>query len=135
MHIRDLFKTILAKTEAVEGTVLITVVAEAGSSPRSAGAHLLADKNGRVCGTIGGCTVEYRSIEYAKKLLEQRQSRRKTYRLRPNDEEDLGMICGGDMEIFFQYIEGGDAKTAALMREALARLGPSPIQRLSFRAL
>jgi xanthine dehydrogenase accessory factor len=83
---------------------------------------MLVDKNGRVCGTIGGGTVEYKSIEYAKKLLEQQQSRRKTYRLHRNDEEELGMVCGGDVDVYFQFIEGGDEKTTALMKQCLVRL-------------
>jgi xanthine dehydrogenase accessory factor len=119
MHIRDLFRAILEKTGAGEDTVLATIVAETGSSPRSAGAHMLVGEGGRVCGTIGGGTVEYRSIEYAQRLLEQRQSRRKTYRLHRNDEEELGMVCGGDVDIYFQFIEGGDEKTIALMRQCL----------------
>jgi xanthine dehydrogenase accessory factor len=83
---------------------------------------MLVDKTGRVCGTIGGGTVEYTSIEYARKLLEQQHSRRKTYRLHPNDEEELGMICGGDVEVYFQFIAGGDGKTIAFMEQCLSRL-------------
>jgi xanthine dehydrogenase accessory factor len=122
MHIKELFTTILEKTGAGEDTVLVTIVAEVGSSPRSAGAHMLVDKSGRVCGTIGGGTVEYKSIEYAQKLMEQQQSRRKTYRLHRNDEEELGMMCGGDVDVYFQFIEGGDEKTIALMKQCLTRL-------------
>jgi xanthine dehydrogenase accessory factor len=122
MHIKELFAVILEKTGAGEDTVLATIVAEAGSSPRSAGAHMLVDKTGRICGTIGGGTVEYKSIQYAQGLLEQHQSRRKTYRLHRNDEEELGMICGGDVDIYFQFIQGGDDKTIALMKRCLARL-------------
>jgi xanthine dehydrogenase accessory factor len=66
--------------------------------------------------------VEYKSIEYAQKLLEQQQSRRKTYRLHRNDEEELGMQCGGDVDVYFQFIEGGDERTIALMKECSARL-------------
>ena len=86
MHITDLFRTILERTSSGENTVLATIVAEIGSSPRSAGAHMLVNKQGRVCGTIGGGTAEYKSIQYAQALLERRQSRRKTYRLHRNDE-------------------------------------------------
>jgi xanthine dehydrogenase accessory factor len=122
VHIKDLFTVMLEKTGAGENTVLATIVAETGSSPRSAGAHMLVDKTGRVCGTIGGGTVEYKSIQYAQKLLEQQQSRRKTYRLHPNDEEELGMVCGGDVDVYFQFIEGGDEKTIAFMKQCLNRL-------------
>jgi xanthine dehydrogenase accessory factor len=122
MQIKDLYMAMLEKIDSGEDTVLATIVAEAGSSPRSAGAHILVDKNGRVTGTIGGGTLEYRSIQFAQGLLEQRQSRRKTYRLYRNDEEELGMMCGGNVDIFFQFVEGGDEKTASLIREGLARL-------------
>jgi xanthine dehydrogenase accessory factor len=122
MHIKALFETMLRKINSGEDTVLATIVADAGSSPRSAGAHILIDKNGRVRGTIGGGTLEYKSIQFALGLLEQRQSQRKTYRLYRNDEEDLGMLCGGSVEVFFQFIKGGDEKTAALAEECLARL-------------
>jgi xanthine dehydrogenase accessory factor len=112
----------LEKIRSGEDTVLATIVAGAGSSPRSSGAHILIDKNGRVCGTIGGGPLEYKATEFARDLLERRQSRRKTYRLYQNDEEDLGMRCGGRVDVFFQFIEGGDEKTASLAEECLARL-------------
>jgi xanthine dehydrogenase accessory factor len=122
VYIKDLFGIILEKTSAGEDTVLVTIVAEAGSSPRSAGAHMLVDKNGRVCGTIGGGTVEYKAIEFAQSLPEQRRSRRKTYHLYQNDEEDLGMVCGGSVDVYFQFIAGGDEKTIALAKTCRARL-------------
>jgi xanthine dehydrogenase accessory factor len=55
--------------------------------------------------------------------LEQGQSRRKTYRLYRNDEEEPGMLCGGNVDVFFQFIKGGDEKTASLLGECLSRLG------------
>jgi xanthine dehydrogenase accessory factor len=121
MRVNALFKTMAEKLKSGEDTVLATIVAEAGSSPRSAGAHMLVDKNGRVCGTIGGGTLEYKSIEFARGLLEGRQSRRKTYRLYRNGEEELGMLCGGDVDVFFQFIRGGDEKTASFIEECTAR--------------
>ena len=113
----------LEKINSGEDTVLATIVADTGSSPRSAGAHILIDKNGRVCGTIGGGTLEYKSIQLARGLLEQGRSRRKTYRLYRNDEEELGMLCGGNVDVFFQFIRGDDEKTASLIGECIARLG------------
>jgi xanthine dehydrogenase accessory factor len=102
--------------------MLVTVVADAGSSPRSAGSHLLAGREGRIFGTIGGGTLEYRALQAAGEFLESQKSRVKTYRLYPNDEEDLGMICGGDVEVYFQFIRGGDQAVITLMGDILARL-------------
>jgi xanthine dehydrogenase accessory factor len=119
MCIKDLFKTICA---AGEDSILATIVSRAGSSPRSAGAHILITGEGRVCGTIGGGPVEYAAIQLAGTLLEQGRSLRKTYRLRTNDEEELGMICGGDVDVFFQYIRGNDERIIPLLQESCARL-------------
>lgn len=117
-----MYKTILDRTAAGEDTMLVTVIADIGSSPRSAGSHMLADGRGRIFGTIGGGTLEYRALQLARELLELRESRVKTYRLRQNDEEDLGMLCGGDVDIFFRFIRGGDEKIIALMKDTLACL-------------
>jgi xanthine dehydrogenase accessory factor len=122
MKINELFSTIIEKTSAGADTVLATVVAEMGSSPRSAGAHMLVGKDGWICGTIGGGMVEYRSIQFALSLLDQQKSHRKRYQLHKNEEEDLGMLCGGDVEVYFQFIQGGDKKTITFMKEALVRL-------------
>jgi xanthine dehydrogenase accessory factor len=122
MEFKDIFTAILAKTCTGEDTVLATIVSDVGSSPRSAGAHMLVDANGRLCGTIGGGTVEYKAIQFAQYLLARQQSRCKTYRLHRNDEEELGMVCGGDVDIYFQFIEGGDEKAIAIMKECSALL-------------
>ena len=122
MQVKDLFRVIVERVSAGEDTVLATILAETGSSPRSAGAHLLAGRGGRICGTIGGGAVEHSAIQAAGKLLEQGRSLRKTYTLRPNEREELGMLCGGDVEVFLQCIRGGDEKTAALFRECCSRL-------------
>jgi xanthine dehydrogenase accessory factor len=122
VYVKDLFEAVLEKTRAGEDTVLATIVAEAGSGPRSAGAHMLADKNGRVCGTIGGGTLEYKALQFARNLLEKRESRSKTYRLYQNDEEELGMMCGGTVDVYFQFIAGGGKEMTAFAEDCLARL-------------
>jgi xanthine dehydrogenase accessory factor len=122
MTLKDLFAAILAKTNAGDDTVLVTIVAEIGSSPRSAGSHMLVDKNGRVCGTIGGGALEYKATQLAQNLVARQRSQRKTYRLHANDEEDLGMACGGDVEVYFQFFAGHDKRAVTIMKECLAAL-------------
>jgi xanthine dehydrogenase accessory factor len=122
MILKDLFATILEKTNAGDDTELVTIVAEIGSSPRSAGSHMLVDESGRVCGTIGGGTFEYKALQLAQNLVARQKSQRKTYRLHANDEEDLGMACGGDVEVYFQFFPGHDERTVTIMKECLAAL-------------
>jgi xanthine dehydrogenase accessory factor len=83
---------------------------------------MLAGKGGRICGTVGGGTLEYQALRAARELLTLQTSRQKTYHLYPNNEEDLGMLCGGDLELFFQFIPGGDPTTIRLMGDLVQRL-------------
>ncbi|WP_010259638.1 XdhC family protein [Treponema primitia] len=122
MAFKELCTLMVQKLSGGEDLILATIIDEDGSSPRSAGARMLVGKGGRLHGTIGGGAVEFKALELALELLEQRKSRRKTYRLRHNDQEDLGMICGGDVDVYFQYIQGEDERTIALLRECLERL-------------
>ena len=122
MTMQELFSTILARCKAGEDTVLVTVTSHAGSIPRSAGAHMLVAKAGRLCGTIGGGKVEYESILLAQELLTRKTSRSKAFILHPNEIEDLGMICGGDVDTYLQFIQGRDDRFISLMEECLAGL-------------
>lgn len=122
MAFKELCAMAVARLSAGEDIMLVTIIDENGSSPRSAGARMLVGQDGRLQGTIGGGAVEYKALELAANLLAQRVSRRKTYRLRKNDQEDLGMICGGDVDVYFQFIEGGDRKTIELFAGCLVRL-------------
>ena len=38
--------------------VLVSIIAESGSSPRGAGAKMLVQENGEIVGTIGGGAVD-----------------------------------------------------------------------------
>ena len=71
---RNMLKTIKDKLEHGQSLVLVTVIASSGATPRGAGARMLIGKEGRICGTIGGGAVEYRSEQIAAKVLEERTS-------------------------------------------------------------
>ena len=102
-----------------EALVLVTVTASTGATPRGTGARMLVGRNGRICGTIGGGAVEYRSEQIALQVLEQKISGQQNFSLTREDVQNLGMICGGDVNVFFHYIPDGDAETLALVRKAL----------------
>lgn len=101
-----------------EALVLVTVTASSGATPRGAGARMLVGKNGRICGTIGGGAVEYRSEQIALQVLEKKVSGQQDFSLTREDVQNLGMICGGDVNVFFHYIPEGDPATLALVMEA-----------------
>lgn len=119
---KQLFETLLRAMDQGRDTVLVTIAASSGSTPRGAGARMLVTASGRECGTIGGGMVEYRAQQVAAEVLETKSSRTEDFVLRKSEVQDLGMICGGDVTVDFFYMAGGDGETAALCRAALAAL-------------
>lgn len=101
---KELFETARKSMEEKQDLVFVTTISSSGSSPRGAGSKMLVLENGTSYGTIGGGNVEYVSIQHAREVLKQKQSCTRGFALRPNQVADLGMICGGDVVIFFQYI-------------------------------
>lgn len=114
---RDLFLQLTTRMEQKKDTVLVTIIESSGSTPRSEGARMLVGNKGRLAGTIGGGAVEFRAEKIAKKVLEEKKSRTQHFTLAPNDIVDLGMICGGDVVLFFQYISWQDPATYKICRE------------------
>lgn len=107
---------------AGEPLVLATITAATGSTPRGAGARMVVGREGLLCGTIGGGAVEYRAIQIAGEVLAEGSSVTREFTLNHGDVENLGMICGGAVGVFFHYIPGGSPETLALIGEALDRI-------------
>lgn len=116
---KKLFAALLRELEAGHPAVLCAIVASRGSTPRGAGAKMLVFEDGRSLGTIGGGAVEYRAARLAGELLAEKASRFETYRLSAGEVADTGMICGGDVRVFFQYVDPADAAVREALKEAL----------------
>ena len=115
---RNMLKTIHHNLTNGEDLVLVTVIASSGATPRGAGARMLVGREGRICGTIGGGAVEYRSQQIAARVLEARTSLGHDFTLTRDDVQNLGMICGGACNVFFHYIPAGDLRTVNLCKLA-----------------
>ena len=117
---RNMLKTMKDYLSRGEDLVLVTVIASSGATPRGAGARMLIGREGRICGTIGGGAVEYRSQQIAAKVLEEKTSFGHDFSLTKDDVQNLGMICGGAVNVFFRFIPAGDTGTLALAEKAEA---------------
>ena len=120
---RALFQKLHEVLAAHRPAVLVRVIASSGSTPRGAGAHMLVTGEGRSYGTVGGGAVEHACEKEAEKVLKSGSSRMESFQLRQNEIRDLGMICGGNVRVYFQYISAGDPGVLALTEhiEALFR--------------
>ena len=79
---RELFHRLTEELKEGNNAVLVTIVASSGSTPRGAGARMLVTARGRLCGTIGGGAVEYRSEQIAREVLAARGSKGEHFQLR-----------------------------------------------------
>ena len=103
-----------------KAAVLASVIHAEGSVPRGSGAGMLVTDEGLAAGTIGGGRAEYEAILKAQELLKSRENASEIFRLYQNDIKDIDSICGGDIEVFFRYIEAGDKETSALCEKITA---------------
>ncbi len=113
-----IFKSLLSELQQNHDTALVTIVASDGSTPRGTGSMMLVGRTGRIIGTIGGGAVERRSEQMAKELIEEKKSLCHEFRLRKNNTEDIGMVCGGNVTVLLQYVPG-DSKGWAEVTETL----------------
>lgn len=103
-NIKTLFQKAKTFMEEKIDFVFVTIIASSGSSPRGAGSRMLVLPDGSTIGTIGGGNVEYTAGKHALKVLKEKTSLTEGYKLHQGEVADLGMICGGDVVIYFQYI-------------------------------
>ena len=120
---REMFSLIKENIESGNDIVLVSIIGDFGSAPRGAGAHMLVTRKGRIYGTIGGGAVEYQSEKLAAEALNEGRSLIKAFILEQNQIEDIGMICGGNVLVIFQYISAEDDQgIGEICDEALAML-------------
>lgn len=123
---RNMMQALCQQLSAGADVVLVTVTAALGATPRGAGARMLVNDRGRLCGTIGGGAVEYRAIQIAQTVLSEHAPVQYDFSLTGEDVQNLGMICGGAVQVFFHYLSAGDEETIHLARNAM-RLLSEPV--------
>lgn len=120
---REFIREIVHSLEAGQGAELVSVVESGGSTPRGAGALMAVFPDGRTAGTIGGGNVEYEAQTLAKALLAEGGQALRHFRFVQGDAASLGMVCGGDVTLQFQYLPGGDTAAIAVLRALLDASG------------
>lgn len=114
---KDLYQALLEGKD-VE---LSTITNSTGSTPRGAGSRMLVFADDLPIGTVGGGAVEFQSQTQSKEAIVKKQSFFELFRLSPNKVADLGMICGGDVDIHFQYFAHEDEKIKTFLKEMLEK--------------
>ena len=119
---RTILSRALAELNAHRSVVLVTIVAEQGSAPRGPGSQMLVGAAGQLTGTIGGGQVERQSELLALSLLKEQRSQIQHFALTQAGADSLGMACGGDVTVLFQFISPEDILWQSVLETALDRL-------------
>ena len=94
----EIYEEIIRLTRAGQSSALATVVENAGSSPRKAGAKMLVRGDGSILGTVGGGKVELETAAAAREVIASGMPRTVFFNL----TEEHGHVCGGKLLVYIE---------------------------------
>lgn len=116
---KELTKRLIKALENGEQAVLCTILASSGSSPRGAGARMAVFADGSTVGTVGGGKVELLAAQEALEVLRGAKTRVRAFCLAPEQVASIGMICGGNVTIYYQLLTAQELPKLQKMLDAL----------------
>ena len=99
----SIYSAIMAAQSGGRSAALCTVIKSHGSVPRHSTSKMLVFADGRFVGTVGGGSMEDRTIKEAQAVARSGQSKIVEYNLVDPRQGDPG-VCGGTVEIFIEPI-------------------------------
>ena len=99
---KELLSTIDAWGEAAATAGRAVVVRTFGSAPRPEGAVLLATADGRIAGSVSGGCVEGAAAEEIERARQTGHSRVIRYGISDEQAWDVGLACGGTIDVLVQ---------------------------------
>ena len=93
--------------------VWIRIINRDGSAPRDVGASCLLLGGSTLVGSIGGGQMEYEVLEKAKQLDLQKGPQVIHYSMIGKEADDIGMICGGSVDILMVPLSHTDAEVVS----------------------
>lgn len=101
---KNIFFDLLALSESNEDFVLATILERTGSAPRTSGARMAVRRDGSIIGTIGGGLLEAQVCQAAAEVFSTGTNCLQDYHFNARQASDLGMLCGGSVQILLEYI-------------------------------
>lgn len=122
---KKILDAMLAALGRGERVTLCSILASSGSAPRGAGAKMAVFEDGSTLGTIGGGAVERLSGLRALEAMKSGKNELGSYALHPSDVNDIGMICGGEVTVYFQLFSPQEADGIAVLKRWREKLDES----------
>lgn len=109
---REMYRKIYSELASGSGVTVMSLYSSSGSTPRKEGAKMACFADGTTLGTVGGGAIEHNCISLAKDMNSGSTAFTKSYILRHDEKCDIGMVCGGDAKIYFQYFDATESNIA-----------------------
>ena len=99
---RDIVEGLAAWRAAGISFAVATVVRTWSSAPRRPGAAMAVNEHGEVIGSVSGGCVEGAVYTAAEEVIQTKQAQRQTYGVSDGDAFEVGLTCGGTIELLIQ---------------------------------
>ena len=109
----SLFKTAQAWRADGRKVAIATVIKTWGSAPRPAGARLIAADDGAFAGSVSGGCVEGAVMEAAMETMQTEAPKLLRFGVADETAWEVGLSCGGEMEILTEPFAGPRAERMA----------------------
>ena len=100
----NVLETASAWIESGHRVALATVVKTWGSSPRPAGSQVVVRDDGAFAGSVSGGCVEGAVVDEAQAAMQDGKTRKLEFGVSDQQAWDVGLACGGRIEIFVEPI-------------------------------
>jgi xanthine dehydrogenase accessory factor len=103
----DIIETLNRWLAEGESIAMATVINVDGSAPRAEGAKMLISRSGKIAGSVSGGCVESAVAEEAQAVLANGEPRIVRYGINRNMMWDVGLSCGGSIDVFIESLDRG----------------------------
>lgn len=103
--LEDVLATAARWRDEGRGVALATVVGTWGSAPRPVGSQLVVNQDTEFQGSVSGGCIEGAVIEEALQVIAGGTPRRLHYGITNNMAWEVGLACGGEIDIFVERVE------------------------------
>ncbi len=121
IEFKDVARAVWEAQESDQPVALASIINIRGSSPRHNGARMLVWPDGRIVGTIGGGTMEYRVIEDARAAIQDQQEQLHNYVFDASGRPGSVGLCGGSVDVHIAVDLAEFADVSRKVHEALER--------------
>lgn len=88
-----------------EPLAIATVVKTYGSAPRQVGSKMVVTQGGAMAGSVSGGCVEGAVFEECQQAIKTGTSRLLTYGVSNEQAWEVGLACGGTIEVFVERLD------------------------------